>query len=280
MNSYNDLDTLVAMMELSGVTLDIAHNTTLVAMLEAASRLVDELCHRTFYVESTTKYYQGAGYQIFFSDDILSITTLKTDEDGDGTFENTLTEDTDFVLIDFNNFPKTWAEILPYGRYGSFAAGIRKGVEVIGVFGYGDGISATPYTATAITVTADDATETELDVSAEGTLAAGHTILVESEQMFIESDTSDATKKITVIRGVNGTTAAAHADKVASTYQYPKMVELSVLIQAQRWWQRKDTAFQDVVNVEGGGGVIVYKGLDPDVELMLKKTDLRKKQVP
>ena len=271
MNAYNDLTTAKDRLELAGVSIGTTFDTAITNLMVAASRLADELTHRRFYVESKTLYFRGAGTKIFFDEDILTITTLKTDEDGDGTFENTLTENTDFIVEPLNHYPKTWAEIMPQGSYGSFGAGRIRGVELAGVFGYGDGVSETPYvdggtdvndasmTAAQTTCTIDDGTK----------FGAGQTILIDNEQLYISSI---STHVLTVIRGVNGTTAATHADDSdVYIYQYHPMVEEAVLIQTIKWWKRKDSGFQDFSQTGADGEVQVHKGLDKDVKEMLTR---------
>ncbi len=78
-----------------------------------------------------------------------------------------------------------------------------------------------------VNVTADDGTETTLDVSAEGSIEALQTILVASEQMYVKAVTSNGDKEITVVRGVNGSTGVAHAAVAAKqvniyTPRFPK----------------------------------------------------------
>ena len=271
MNSYNNLITIKRRLDPSGSASDFGttHDTDLLALLVAASRQLDKYTNRFFYVDATTRYFDGAP-NIAFLDDILSITTLKTDEDGDATYENSLTETTDYHLYPLNSFPKTRAEINPAGSYGGFGYGIRKGIEIIGNFGYGNETDATPYkdstslldelgniTATITAFTVDDGDD----------LGVGQTILLDSEQMYI---TAIATNEVTVIRAVNGTTGAIHLDNVVIyIYEYPEPIMEACLIQAMRWWKRKDTAFQDVVASPATGEVIVYKGLDPDLQLIV-----------
>lgn len=269
MNCYADLSTIKSRLDNTGTSDD----TDLLMLLNAASRSIDNYCYRWFYVKEETRYFDGSATPISL-DDILSITTFKLDEDGDGTYESTM-DSTDYILYPLNGYPKIIAKISGDSDYGGFASAVLNGVEIEGTFGYGDGESATPYTATAITIVADDATETELDVSAEGTIAAGHTIRVESEQIYVSAATSDSSNKITVTRAVNGTTGAAHATKTASVYNYPYVVTESTLIQAMRWYKRKDTAYGTVV---GGLGMesVKHHGLDDDIKHMLTQSKYRK----
>ena len=266
MNSYADLTMLKSASYLNiSVT---THDVYFRRLLEQASRMIDKYCDRYFYCYSGTKYYDGA-IIIYPKDDILSITTLKTNEDGDATFENTFTT-SDYHLYPLNDLPKIRVEINPDGDYGSFASGIKKGVQIIGIFGYGDGWSATPYSNSGTTTNeALDATETDVDVVSGLALAVGQTILIESEQMYISSISSNI---LTVKRGINGTTATTHDTlKIIYIYEYPQPIVQACLIMVMRAWKRKDSAFQDVVSLPEYGQLGVYRGIDPDVAETIKQ---------
>jgi hypothetical protein len=235
--SYASIGDLKGILGVTSTTDD----TVMRKILESASRSIDSYCNRTFVTKTATKYFDG-GYSLWLPD-LLSVTTLKTDEDGDGTYENTLTTD-DYILYGvgledkLNTYPKTELVInYNLGDYGSFASGVQKGVEVAGVWGYGDGISATPYISDTTTSEALDASETGVDVTSATNLSAGQLILVESEQMYIYSVSSQT---LTVERGVNGTTAATHdTAKTIYIYQYPSdirqaCIDLSVALYQNR----------------------------------------------
>jgi hypothetical protein len=226
MAGYGTYATIADLKGVLGIT-STTDDTVMRKQLESASRSIDSYCNRRFYVSSETKYFDGA--LTLWLSDLLSVTTLKTDEDGDGTFENTFdgTVGTgDYIKYgggledSLNILPYTRLEINPYGDYGSFASGIKRGVEIIGTWGYGDGVSATPYTDSGTTTDGTLTTgATAVAVHSVTPHSAGQTILIDSEQMYIESI---ATTVLTVVRGVNGTTKATHADNVATyIYQYP-----------------------------------------------------------
>jgi len=213
--------------------------------VEAASRAIDQYCNRFFVTQSATKYFNGA--VTLWTPDLLSISTLKTDEDGDGTYENTF--DTTFATGDIisygvgiedtlNTFPKIRLEINPQGDYGSFASGVKKGVEIAGIWGYGDGISATPYIADT-TITKDlTAGESAIDVTAVTNLSAGHLILIGSEQYYIYSITS---LTLTVEPGVNGTTQATHSSGATIyIYQYPSYIRQACIDLSVATYQNRD----------------------------------------
>ena len=227
MNAYADLTTLKSEAYLNIPSTVTDFDTQLRKLLEQASRLLDKYCGRFFYCWEGARYYHGAEKKLFLPDDVLSITSLKLDFDGDGTFEETM-ESADYILHPLNGLPKLWLEINPTGDYGSFARGVKKGVEITGVFGYGDGWSATPYTDSGDSVQDSggiNASATSITVSNGANFSAGQTIRIDSEQIYILAVSDNA---LTVKRGVNGTTAASH-DQGASIYiyEYPMPIRIS-----------------------------------------------------
>jgi len=249
------------------------YDTLLLAILEAGSRLIDAYCARHFYTKEETRYFDGAG-GLLLLDDVLSISSFKIDDDDDGTYEETLTATTDYLLYPLNGYPKLRAEISTDTDrdYSDFAKGMKNGVEIVGVWGYGDGESATPYEDSGDSVQDDsgiNSTVTTVTVTDADNFAPGQTIRIESEQCYIQSYNTTA-NTLTVKRGVNGTTAASHdKDTTIYIYQYPDLIKQACIIQAMRWYKRKESAFQDVVGNAELGQTIVYKSLDPDVRLII-----------
>jgi len=217
MNCYASIADLKTALSVTSTTDDVVMRKT----IDAASRMIDRYCGRRFYVTSETKYFDG--HTPLWIPDLLAVTTLKTDDDGDATFENTFAT-TDYLLYGpgeedaLNKYPRIRIELSTDSDYGSFGAG-KKSVEIVGTWGYGDGISATPYISD--TTTNDDLTagETDITVTAVTNLSAGQTIKIESEDYFIYSITGLV---LTVEPGVNGTTQAIHTTgKTIYIYQYP-----------------------------------------------------------
>lgn len=119
---------------------DTADDDRLETMIEAISRVIDNICGRRFYTtdDDETRYYTPTMRDIFFCpDDITSITTLSTDADGDRTYENDWTTD-DYDLMpanaSLNGTPYTWIQTTPYGDY-AFSA-VSKSLKIVGKFGY------------------------------------------------------------------------------------------------------------------------------------------------
>lgn len=266
MNSYADLTTLKssAYLNLSGTGDDV----NLRKLLEDAGRLIDKECHRHFYCWEGAKYLDGAANVLFLPDDLLSVVTFKTDAGGDGTFENTLVENTDYRLQPLNGFPKTWVEKGYLATY-DFVPGIPRGIQITGVWGHGDGESATPFSAGGTLGAAIVTTSaTSVTMTAGHTVAVGHTIRADSEQMYV---TAVATNTLTVVRGVNGTTAATHLiNAPVSIYQYPPNITQACLVTAMAAWKAKDSAGVSVSGNRETGEYQVMKGLDPNVKEHIK----------
>lgn len=265
MNAYSNIALLKSTSWL-GVT-GADYDTNLRKLLEDASRVIDKYTRRQFWCWEGTRYEDGVGGMLLPGLDVLSLSSLKCDYDGNGVYEVTLAANTDYLLYPLSGYPKSRIELANNSSQNNFANGIKKGVEMVGVFGYGDGFSATPYylnDAGATTNEELDASELGVDVSSGAAFSAGDTIRIELEQMYIQSI---ATNTLTVKRGVNGTTAATHATgKAIYVYEYPQEIVTACLITAMRVWKRKDSAFLDVLgNPDTGQMPSVLKGLDVDV---------------
>lgn len=230
-NCYATLAELKARL---GIT-DTNDDAILKSELETASRSIDTHCRRRFFVEARTRYYTARWGDLLEVDDLVAVTTLKTDEDGDRTYE-TVWEATDYDLTPFNapyeQKPYTAIEVTPSGRY-AFAT-VSRGVEIAANWGYYQYLQALDTLAAAITSTS----ATSLTATAGSLWSPGMTVLVGSEQMHVEAVSGNT---ITVTRGVNGTTAAtALINAAVQVYTYPVVNEACLLL-AARLFKRKDS---------------------------------------
>lgn len=128
-NGYATLAELKARLGISDTTDD----TVLEAVIEAASRAIDGETGRVFYATTDTRYFTAEDVDLLFVDDLLSVTTLKTDQDGDRTYETTWSV-TDYDLEPYNVTPYTRIQIAHNGIR-SFPT-IRRSVEIAGSWGY------------------------------------------------------------------------------------------------------------------------------------------------
>jgi len=97
-NGYATLAEIKAYMSISDTTDD----SLLENLVESASRSIDRIANRRFYLDATAsaRLYRAYSNVFVFVDDIGTTSSLvvKTDEDGNGTYSKTLTLNTDFIL--------------------------------------------------------------------------------------------------------------------------------------------------------------------------------------
>ena len=214
-----------------------SHDPRLLDLLEGVSRVVDQYLGRHMYSQTATRYFSGNGKNwMKLPWDLIAITTLKEDTTANANYDNTWAT-TDYILAPYDSAPTGRAYLdstRPYwwietdqrstGSESGFSSGQRR-FELVGKFGFSE--STVDSTATVNeTYTSSDVT---LTVSDGGQFKIGQTILIESEQLYI---TAISTNDLTVVRGVNGTTAASHASSTAiSIIEYPDPVREAVLLE-------------------------------------------------
>ena len=164
---------------------------------------------------------------------LISPTTVTAYDDTERSGSNVLTEGTsnDYLLEPYNRSPKNLLK-LSEETTKSFHGG-QQTLTILGSWGWEDRKSSALSTFDAIGST----TTTSLSVSSGASTYAGYTILVDTEQMYVESVSSNT---LTVVRGVNGTTAATHSGG-ASYYKYlyeSDVVEVCLDIAKNRWRER------------------------------------------
>lgn len=106
--------------------------------IEAASRWIDEMTGARFYGAAETRTYTADWHDLLYVDDLTAVTSLKTDDDGDGVYETTWAA-SDYILEPRNSpqrgRPYRQIRIADNGRY-SFPRHVQGGVEVAATFGY------------------------------------------------------------------------------------------------------------------------------------------------
>lgn len=204
-----------------GIT-DTASDTLLLTTIEAVSRDIDEYCRRWFFPLVQVRYFETdeADELELPSLDILDVTRIDLDKNDDGVYEESWTSSTLWDLEPCNARlevpPKPyWSIEVPRRTNNYFPVDLEKSIKVTGTFGYYDERSQATTVHDAITLVA---TTFGLH-NASTTLQVGQHIRIGDEQMYL---TAINGVNVTVIRAVNGTTAATHAvDDVVETYSYP-----------------------------------------------------------
>ena len=234
-NAYADLTTLKSsgMLNITGTGSD----ARLLALLEDVSRWIDGHCNRHFYVLETTRTFNGGGLELLVPD-LISITSLKTDENRDRVYELTWAGG-DYLLYPLNAEPQQpWGR--PYSRVlvdtqtgtkAAFPNG-NSVVEIVGKWGFREVVedSGADINEGGVFGSAD----TTLTVTDGAKFSVGQSLLIESEQLYVTAITAN---DLTVERGINGTLAVVHPDGAdVSLYRYPGSVLEACLLLASRLW--------------------------------------------
>jgi hypothetical protein len=123
-----------------GIT-DSTDDTPLQSVLDATDALIDLYCDRKqgFGTATETRYYNADAWDYVLIDDLVSVTTLTTDDLANGTYSTTWTAGTDYNLSPPNAALDGW----PYTQIDAsvtypknFPYDIYRGVKVVGVFGW------------------------------------------------------------------------------------------------------------------------------------------------
>jgi len=172
--------------------------------------------------------YAESPVLLFLDRPLLSITSVQ-DEDGNAMTEWDKTvanrDDSDFVAVPINDFPKwrlrrtdgeTWNQ---QGSADVFGDAFFAQIYVDGIWGYHsdydnawqdstDTVQDNPLAAAATTLTVSDADGSDL-LGSTPRFSRGQLLRIEDEYLYVtQIDTS--ANSLTVLRGVNGTTAASH----------------------------------------------------------------------
>lgn len=256
-NLYCDLPTFKSRIGEASTTYDAA----LLALVEHISRAVDGYTGRHFYVKSETRYYDGCRGRLLLDQDLVAVTTLKTDDDDDGVYETSWAS-TDYNRLPYNAPHTIMLAVRPAGTKAAFNPGQQRAIELAGRWGYAETSEASGATINeGGTYSASDLT---LTVSSGALFKTGQTILIESEQLYVSAISGN---DLSVQRGVNGTTAATHADGTAiSIMSYPRAVVEATLQQAALTWARRSAGFLAPVPVPP---TLPLAHLDPHIRGLL-----------
>ena len=134
-NGYATLAQVKAAMRIT----DSVDDDLLETAIESASRQIDGHCERRFYTTATTRIYTPNDSFVCEIDDLVSITSLKTSSDVDGSFDTTWAND-DYQLEPLNGIAGgmdvSYTQIRATGDYLFPLSGGEATVQVVGTFGW------------------------------------------------------------------------------------------------------------------------------------------------
>lgn len=256
MNVYATLAQLRTFLESGGVTMSVDDDAKLISYLMMGSRLMDQIYKRRFYplVETRTYDYQNST-ALTFDDDLLEVTTLAV--------EGTTITASEYLLYPLNKTPKGWLEMKDDSTEDlSYSDRAQGAITVLGMWGYHDDwasawadsqdeVKDNPLTAAATSLTVNDA-----DGGDENGLtprfAVGDLLKIEDEYLAVTA-VNTTTQVLTVKRGVNGTTAAAHIQNTTIYTFTPFSPATSGLLDLAKWFYEHRKA---------AGGIIALPSLE------------------
>ena len=238
-NAYVSLDILkdASALNISGTDYD----GRLLALAEAASRVIDRRCNRHFFARRAALHFYGNDATRLLVPDLISV-------DVDGIRAETAAgafsaawDSADYRLLPLNadpasagnpaSQPYTQLEALNGRR---FPAGSAR-TQVSGVWGWQRRLRRAAEQVSAETAASADTIALSGTASGLAKISAGNTLLIGDEQVYVRKRADDT---LTVARAINGSTAAAHsANSAIDIYEYPPPIVEAACLLAMRLWQ-------------------------------------------
>ena len=236
---------------------DTTHDREILDHLLAASREIDRLTFRRYLpVTGTNKYrwppfHVAASWEVWTLEDLLTVTALNVADSGVGAVPVPVTHY--FLEPQYAGPPYNRVEI-DLSSTDVFQAGPtpQQSVAITGQWGYSN-------TTVGIgTLTAQLlSTDTTITASSPASIEPGDVLLIESEAIFVDLDPGNS--QTVLRRGVNGTTAATHANSTAiAKYQAPSAIRRVVRADAIGTFQQDTAAWGRTIGA--GDMAVEYQG--------------------
>lgn len=266
---------------------DTGQDSIIYALSERISRLIDLYTNRRFSPYDQTMYFDGRGEVELWIPDLFSVTTVSNGTgsyDSDGNAEMSTDFGTADYLLYFGNVAR------PLGSYNrllihpeaanasEWTDGVDQ-VQITGAWCYhedrangwedsGDTVQDASLTSDATTITVSDADGSDR-FGFSPRFQVGQLIRIEDE--YCEVTAVDASgNTLTVVRGVNGSTAAAHAQNTQIDIWRPVPVVKQVCImESVRLLERGLQGYGDARVSPELGDIVRVASLDPQAEMML-----------
>ena len=275
MNEYVVLEDLKGALKTG--TADVAADDLLAMYAGVASRIIDREASRVFYPRVETRLYDvPGGRKLMLDDDLMSVNSLTNGDD-------TSIASTEYMLHPASRTPKYALELYPGSTIAwqtdSSKAFDRQVIELDGVWCWHDEWSIAWDSVSQIAdsggITGTQVTIAIADWDGEdsyGQLAfsRGKLLRIEDEFLYVVSrgsaDTGGA-GNLTVIRGVNGSTAAVHAENtVIEIYRPPGVVKMAAMrLALWLYKQRSSSVDVDRPAVTADGVTVLPMALPKDV---------------
>jgi len=242
------------------------------AILDAASRYIDDKTGRRFYPRVETRYYSVVDSpQLWLDDDLLAVVTLTN---GEGT----AIASTEYNLLPRNEYPKYAVQLKSTSDVYWQADDDSESeyvIPLVGIWGYHDSYTTRAWRQITTINAVGGITAAQLTI----TLTAAAVLDVDGSQLIKIGDEMMHTNYVTgniltvLARGGNGSTAAIHADTSPVylwTYQ-PDIVNATLEI-ASSIYKRRTGENATSTSVLTSGGVIITPRDVPDLAASVIRT--------
>lgn len=183
---------------------------------------------------------------VMLDDWLLAATAVTAYSDTSRTTTQTLTAGiaADYLLEPYNESPKHTLKLTEITAK-TLGAG-QQTLSIAGTWGWQNVTTAITTLGAAISST----TATSVTVASGAPCAVGQTLVIDSEQLYV---TGVATNTLTVVRGVNGTTAATHSNgQAVSRIDHPADLTQICLEIARNRWKERDAGVGDMLGASAG----------------------------
>jgi hypothetical protein len=254
---------------------DTADDDLLRDVCKTASLLFDQWTGRRFYPRIETRYYDipEETAELVLDDDLLALTTFTTDNGN-----VTLTDGTHFYKMRWDDYDHTPYDRLVMADDGAYpnllwSTSRQRSQVVTGHWGYHDDwsnawedsqdtVENNPLTAAGTSITVNDADGADL-FGVTPRFKVQQLLQIESEYVYVTAKNT-TTNALTVVRGVNGTTAAEHAQNTTISIYKPMWEIVETLKLLAKWiYQRRESTNNDEMSSIAVGGSIVVPAVVP-----------------
>lgn len=234
---------------------DTGDDDLIVRLAEQVARNADLVIGGTFFSVTATRIFDtwpdSDNRRIqWLPEPVLTISAAAVDLDGDGVFETSLSGS--YRLRPYNEAAKFAIELLTNASALGTWPNLSGGLQLTGVFGWSNETEDTGLVVPAGNLTAGATSVTT--AGATTGISVGETLVIGSEQIYVSAN-STSTKTLTIVRGINGTTAAAHTSgDIIYRRRYPREIEEIAILDTVRLYREVRTGASGIVADPSMGG--------------------------
>jgi hypothetical protein len=225
-------------------------DSLILEMIRQASRELEDITNRHYVPVIATNYFDAPliswNKDILLDDDLLELTTLTN---GDGSNIPV----TEHKLYPLNFYPKQIIKLVKTLVQWQLPSNgdAMAGISVLGVWGYQPHYDQA-WTVTSATLSAGITDAATSATVTTGKIVSGDLVKIDSEYIYVSAVTTGASDTLTIVRGVNGSTAAAHLI-AAPLYRWDCGYNVKGLITraAAGYYKVRGNPMSDAITVDG-----------------------------